>query len=68
VEDEIVITRDSRPVARLVRIAATTEKRRRWDAAAHARWQKKVGGGKLTSSDALLAASRADRTWTGKGK
>jgi antitoxin (DNA-binding transcriptional repressor) of toxin-antitoxin stability system len=68
VEDEILITRDSKPVAKLVRVADTANKRPRWDANEHARWQKKVGGGKLSRSDAALAESRADRTFTTKRK
>jgi len=36
-------------------------KRRRWDAEAHARWQKKISGGKISRSDEALALSRADR-------
>ena len=65
-EDEILITRDSKPVAKLVRVLANTPKRPRWDREAHARWQKRVGGGKLSRSDAALAESRADRVLTGK--
>ena len=66
VEDEILITRDSRPVAKLVRIADIANQRPRWDANEHARWQKKVAGGKSSRSDAALAESRADRTFTSK--
>ena len=68
VEEEILITRDSKPVAKLVRVAAERTKRPRWNAEEHARWQKKVSGGKLSRSDAALAAGRADRTLTGKSK
>jgi antitoxin (DNA-binding transcriptional repressor) of toxin-antitoxin stability system len=64
VEDEILITRDSKPVAKLVRVAGHASKRRRWDPEAHARWQRKVSGGKVSSSDAALATARADRTFT----
>jgi antitoxin (DNA-binding transcriptional repressor) of toxin-antitoxin stability system len=62
-EDEILITRDSQPIAKLVRIQAAAGKRPRWDSEQHARWQKKVSGGKLSKTDAALAASRADRTF-----
>ena len=68
IEDELIITRDSRPVARLVRISDAVRKRPRWNAEAHARWQKKVSGGKLSRSDAALAMSRADRVFTGRHK
>jgi hypothetical protein len=51
----------SKPVAKLVRVLADTTKRPRWNREAHARWQARVGGGKLSSSDAALAESRSDR-------
>jgi antitoxin (DNA-binding transcriptional repressor) of toxin-antitoxin stability system len=61
IESEILITRDSKPVAKLVSILPSEGKRPRWDAAEHARWQKKVAGGRISRSDATLARSRADR-------
>ena len=64
-EDEILITRDSRPVAKLVRVSTGDSNRPRWDAAAHARWQKKVSGGNISSSDAALAQGRAERLFDG---
>jgi antitoxin (DNA-binding transcriptional repressor) of toxin-antitoxin stability system len=66
VEDEILITRDSKPVAKLVRVSAAATKRPRWNMEDHARWQKKVSKGKISRSDAALAESRADRVFTGK--
>jgi antitoxin (DNA-binding transcriptional repressor) of toxin-antitoxin stability system len=61
-EEEITITRDSKPVAKLVRIGEPVRKRKRWDPEEHRRWLKKVWGGKmLPSSDAALARARADR-------
>ncbi len=68
VEDEIVVTRDSKPVAKLVRIPAQAGKRPRWDAKEHGRWQKRISGGKVSSSDAALAASRAERTFADRRK
>jgi len=68
VEDEILITRDSKPVAKLVRVSTAANKRPRWDMEEHARWQKKVSGGKISRSDAALAASRAERTFASKRK
>jgi antitoxin (DNA-binding transcriptional repressor) of toxin-antitoxin stability system len=62
VEGEILITRDSWPVAKLVCVSSSEGKRARWDAIEHARWQKRVAGGKLSRSDAALAESRAERT------
>jgi antitoxin (DNA-binding transcriptional repressor) of toxin-antitoxin stability system len=67
-EDEIVITRDGQPVAKLVRISAAVEKRPRWNVAEHARWQQKVSGGRLSRSDAALAKGRADRAFTSGSK
>ena len=62
VEDEILITRDSKPVAKLVRIVPDKGRRKRWDPEAHAAWMKRVWGNKtLESSDASLARARADR-------
>jgi antitoxin (DNA-binding transcriptional repressor) of toxin-antitoxin stability system len=62
VEEEILITRDSKPVAKLVRISEPVRKRKRWDPEEHKRWLKKVWGGKMMpSSDAALARARADR-------
>jgi len=68
VEDEILITRDSKPVAKLVRIAPEVPRRSRWNPEEHARWQRRVSGGKLSRSDAALAAARADRALTTKRK
>ena len=68
VEDEIIITRDSKPVAKLVRVSTPASKRPRWDMEAHGRWQKKVSGGRISHSDSALAASRAERTFGGKRK
>ena len=64
IEGEILITRDSRPVAKLVRVPAESPGRSRWNAEEHARWQRKVAGGKLSRSDAALAAARAERAST----
>jgi len=68
VEEEILITRDSKPVAKLVRFTTAPVKRPRWNAEEHGRWQKKVSGGKISRSDEALAQSRADRVFTVKGK
>ncbi|HEY5909418.1 MAG TPA: hypothetical protein VJA21_02310 [Verrucomicrobiae bacterium] len=68
IEDEIIVTRDSKPVAKLVRVAAEGASRRRWNPEEHARWQRKVSGGKLSRSDAALAAARAERALTTRSK
>ncbi len=61
-ESEIIITRDSKPVAKLVRLAPPKPKRKRWNPNEHLSWMKKVYGNKIFSgSDEHLAATRADR-------
>jgi antitoxin (DNA-binding transcriptional repressor) of toxin-antitoxin stability system len=67
-EEEILITRDSKPVAKLVRVVPEAKKRPRWDPEAHARWQRKVSGGKISRSDEALAQGRADRVLIRKSK
>ena len=62
-EGEILITRDSKPVAKLVRLPQATVERPRWDREEHARWQSKVARGKISNSDEALARSRADRVF-----
>lgn len=65
VEDEILITRDSKPVAKLVRVMPPETKRTRWNPEEHRRWIKRVFGKKLfPSSDERLATNRADRKLT----
>ena len=62
VEDEILITRDSKPVAKLVRVIQNKRRRKRWDPEEHAKWLKKVWRNRtMPSSDAALARARADR-------
>jgi len=62
VEHEIIITRDSKPVAKLVRLAQPEVKRKRWNPEDHMKWIKKVYGNKVFPSiDEELAAARADR-------
>jgi antitoxin (DNA-binding transcriptional repressor) of toxin-antitoxin stability system len=62
VEEEILITRDSKPVAKLVRVAQPKTKRKRWNPEEHKKWIKKVYGNQVFSgSDKQLAAARADQ-------
>jgi antitoxin (DNA-binding transcriptional repressor) of toxin-antitoxin stability system len=62
VEEEIVITRDARPVAKLVRIAERPRPRKRFDPAAHARWQRRVAGGRASRwIDRAVREARDDR-------
>jgi antitoxin (DNA-binding transcriptional repressor) of toxin-antitoxin stability system len=62
VEREIIITRDSKPIAKLVRLAAANKPRRRFDPVAHAKWQRKINGGTVSRwVDRTLAEARQDR-------
>lgn len=62
VENEILVTRDSKPVAKLVRIVPQPDKRKRWNPDEHRKWVRKVYGGKLFPSlDDELAAAREER-------
>jgi len=67
-ENEILITRDSKPVAKLVRVAAEGPTRSRWDPEEHARWQREVSGGRFSRSDPALAATRAERSFPTRRK
>lgn len=61
-EQEILITRDSKPVAKLVRVVPQEAKRKPWNPAEHREWVRKVYGNKVfPSSEEDLAAARADR-------
>jgi hypothetical protein len=52
-------------VAKLVRVSAPETKRQRWNPDEHREWIKRVFGKKMfSSSDARLAAGRADRKLT----
>lgn len=60
-EHELTITRDGKPVAKLVRLVKPQPKRKRWDPQAHLRWLKKVWGNRtMASGDKYIAANRAD--------
>ena len=61
-EKEIVITRVAKPVAKLVRIDERPKSRKRFDAVAHARWQRRVAGGKVSRwVDRAVREAREDR-------
>lgn len=63
VEKEIVITRDAKPVAKLVRYVEAEKPRKRFDPVEHRKWQESVfGKGKTVRLvDKYLAADREDR-------
>jgi antitoxin (DNA-binding transcriptional repressor) of toxin-antitoxin stability system len=66
VEKEILITRDAKPVAKLVRVVQSESRRSRWSPEEHRRWIRKVFGDKtLPTSDERLAAARAERGFPG---
>jgi antitoxin (DNA-binding transcriptional repressor) of toxin-antitoxin stability system len=61
-ENEIVITRDGQPVAKLVRMAVEKPERKRWNPDEHKKWLKKVWGNKQVSLvNKYLLADRDDR-------
>jgi antitoxin (DNA-binding transcriptional repressor) of toxin-antitoxin stability system len=61
-EGEILITRDAKPVAKLVRVDTLPESRARFDPEQHAEWQRRVAGRRATRwVDAALAEQRSDR-------
>jgi len=61
-ENEILITRDAKPVAKLVRVLPETPRRRRWDPNQHMRWLKKEWGHKKVHLvDKYLLADRENR-------
>jgi len=64
IENEILITRDSKPVAKLVSLPPSESRRPRWDVEEHACWQKRVARGKISNSDTALARLRADRVFS----
>jgi antitoxin (DNA-binding transcriptional repressor) of toxin-antitoxin stability system len=60
-ESEIVITRDGKPVAKLVRYSESKKRRPRFDPEKHFAKMLKIQGGKLLPSiDPIIAADRAD--------
>jgi antitoxin (DNA-binding transcriptional repressor) of toxin-antitoxin stability system len=62
VEKEIVITRDAKPVAKLVHIPERSRQRRRFDPVAHARWQRRIAGGKVSRwVDRAVREARKDQ-------
>ena len=69
IEGEIVITRDARPIAKLVRITTPKAVRPRFAPAVHARWQEKLSAkGATRWVDRALAESRADPSAATQGR
>lgn len=60
-ESEILITRDSKPVAKLVKYNQEPPRRKRWNPDTHGKWQKTISGGATTNSTEDLAKLREDR-------
>ncbi len=61
-ENEIIITRDSKPVAKLVGLVEKTSVRKRWDPEKHLARINKITGGKIFPSiDDRIAEDREDR-------
>lgn len=61
-ENELLVTRDGKPVARLVRFREANGRRRRFDPKRHARWQSAMTRGACVHwVDEFLAADRSTR-------
>ena len=61
-EHEILITRDAKPVAKLVRVPPEKPRQKRWDPDKHTRWLRKTWGNRQTRLvDKYLLADREDR-------
>jgi antitoxin (DNA-binding transcriptional repressor) of toxin-antitoxin stability system len=61
-EKEILVTRDGKPVAKLVRVREVAAARRRFDPRGHARWQAQVSGRRTVRwVEAFLIADRQAR-------
>lgn len=66
VENELLVTRDGVPVAKLVRIERETRRQKRFDPAEHRAWQVRLFGKQTVAwTDRALAESRADRRLIG---
>jgi antitoxin (DNA-binding transcriptional repressor) of toxin-antitoxin stability system len=60
-EGELCITRDGKPVAKLVRITVQEKPRKRFDVEEHRRWMRRVWGSRVFDVvDAALAEERED--------
>jgi antitoxin (DNA-binding transcriptional repressor) of toxin-antitoxin stability system len=58
-EGEVIVTRDAKPVARLVRFVESRTPRRRFDPRRHAAWQDRVNGNRSVRwVDEFLARDR----------
>ena len=69
-EGEMVVTRDGRPVARLLPVRPARSRRPTFDPEAHRRWQVSLfGRGRVVSlSDRYLAVERGDRNLSSAAK
>lgn len=65
-ENELLVTRDGTPVARLVRVKPDVRRRKRFDPAEHRAWQGRLFGRRTVAwVDRVLAESRSDRRLIG---
>jgi antitoxin (DNA-binding transcriptional repressor) of toxin-antitoxin stability system len=68
-EKELVVTRDGKPVAKLVRVREARAARKRFDPRAHARWQVRVSGRRTVRwvEEFLFADRQAREVGTPRG-
>jgi antitoxin (DNA-binding transcriptional repressor) of toxin-antitoxin stability system len=61
-EKEILVTRDGKPVAKLVRVREKAPRRKRFDPEGQAKWRRRMWGGKVVRwVDELLIAERNEK-------
>ena len=61
-EKEIIITRDSKPVARLLKYEEPKQSRKKFDCKAHAAWQSKMNADQVQLVEKYLNPSREERS------
>jgi antitoxin (DNA-binding transcriptional repressor) of toxin-antitoxin stability system len=62
-ENELIITRDGKPIAKLVRVQVPQARRARWNPDAHKKWLNKLWGGRQVRwVDKYLEADRQERS------
>jgi hypothetical protein len=60
------LIRDAEPIAKLVRIVKRAKPRKRLDPSAHARWQRKIAGGKVSRRGGRALTDAREARFTAK--